>query len=236
MAKIGDVEIPDEALESFFKKQGRRLVEESDYLKKSEAANDLAKWRAVTGENRSLDEVAEMVKKAEEAEKKNKTEAELLKAELDKIKEARKSERDQLKKLSMEVRSRAIKDYFDAAANKLGVKVIEPILEKRRQKFLEVDDSKMSKDELFTKVSEEIKEAYQEQVDSLKSLGIGDAPETETPFSAGGGFYQMPAPGKQIPGGASPDEVWKVLNETAASVRTAGFDPLTPTPISPPKK
>lgn len=219
--KIGDLEVPDTALEAALKSLGKRVVEDNDYIKKAEAAADLSRFRAVTGENRSVDEIAEIIKKHEESEKKNKTQAELLKGEVDRLTAELKKRDAETTQMKKEIQKQAVARHFQGIAEQLKVKVIPSILEKYQAEFYELDTSKVTQDELNLKVTEALKKASEEQTRELAALGLrGNT--TQEGASFGAGMFGKPP---------ESNDIYKLLDETAASAR--GIPLNYPTNVKP---
>jgi hypothetical protein len=222
--KIGDIEVPDQALEDVLKKSGKRLVDEKDYISKSEAAGDLAKFRAVTGESRSVDDLAKILKAHDETVKaeadkanKNKSEADLLRLEVEKVGKELiriKKEADDAK---FEVRKNTVNKFFDALMEETKVRVIEPILDEFRKPFYTLDESAISQEDLVAKASLAITKASERQKAELARLGLGSAvapTEENVPF---GGLVVTPAKGEKI------NDVYELLRRTSTSPMMSPF-------------
>lgn len=195
--KIGDIEVPDGALEEAIKKLGRRVVDDKDYLAKSEAAGDLAKFRAVTGENRSVEDIAKIIKAYEENERKNKTEAELMKGEVDRLKVELSKLAKEAEAAKFEVRKNQVNKFFDSAMEKLAVRVIEPILQEFRDPFYTIDESKIDQPTLEKQVGEAITKAVEKQKNELARLGLGNSAE-QSPTNPFSGMVVTPGKGDMM--------------------------------------
>jgi hypothetical protein len=192
--KVGDLEIPDSAVEAVLKASGKRIVEDSDYIKKSEAANDLAKFRAVTGDGRSIEELQGILKAHEESQQKNKTQVELLMAEVNRQKEiiaAR--ERDMLNQ-SLEIKRRDVKQYFNEAMEANKLKIIEPILAPIREEIVGLDENKLSPESLKQAVNDALKRADELQRGELMRLGLNGISQPEPSSGFGSGYSSFQAP------------------------------------------
>lgn len=209
--KIGDVEVPDGALEEAIKKLGKRVVDDKDYLSKSEAAGDLAKFRAVTGENRSVEDIGKIIKAYEENERKNKTEAELMKGEVDRLKAELSKLGKEAEAAKFEVRKGQVNKYFDAAMEKLAVRVIEPILQEFRDPFYTVDESKLPQVELEKQVGEAITKAVEKQKNELARLGLGSPAEQTNQQALFSGMVVTPPKGDTV------KDVYDMMGKTSAS-------------------
>lgn len=211
--KIGDFEVPDSQVEDILKKSGKRVVENDDYIKKSEAAADLARFRAATGDSRSVEEIGAIIKQHEENEKKNKTQTELLSSEVVRLKKELERAAEVATKAQREVKIRDINNYFNQAQEALGLKVIDPILQEFRAPFYDLDETKISPDELKSKVNEAIAKATEKQNAELARLGLGSAnapgKQGESPFT--GAYQKTPA------GGPVVGDPWEYIKRTSTS-------------------
>lgn len=214
--KIGDMEIPDAAIEDVIKKSGKRIVESDDYEKKAAAAADLAKFRKVTGDERSIDEIDKIIKAYEESEKKNKTQAELALAEAKRLEKEWKTAQGEVKKLQMEVRKRDVTEYFNQAQAATGIKIIEPILESFRKPFYEMEDGSVTPEQLKEQVAQALSKAADIQKGELLKLGLqGIAPENAASFSGGSMKMNVAAsPGVEIGG---PQDLFNIMRQTSAT-------------------
>jgi len=215
--KIGDIEVPDAALEEHLKKSGKRVVDETDYVKKAEAAGDLARFRSVAGETRTVEELAVIFKKHEEDQLKNKTESELMKLKLDKVSEELKEVKKAEKEARFEVRKTQINRVFEQAMEIEGLRVIEPILDEFRKEFYTLDESKFTDDELKGKIKEALTKAAEKQNAELARLGLGNAPVADS-GQGFGGVYIAPTRGVQLP-----TDPWEVMKRTSAGPNNAPF-------------
>ena len=188
--KIGDFEIPDKDVEAAVKAMGKRFVDDSDYVTKAEAAAELAKWRKVTGDDRSLEDIGKILKQHEESQRKNQSEAELLKAEVEKMRKDAEAhaEEDRKRKELIEARNNADNTAYAAekALREFGDKVPVEI-----------------KSEIETKVAEVKKTAESDDVPAIRaateSLGqsiqkIGASVYEQNPAAGGGEAGSDPNP------------------------------------------
>src|SRR3990172_1884717 len=211
---INGLEVPDSAMEAALKAAGKRVVEEDDYIKKAEASKDLAKFRAVTGESRSIEDIEKIIKAHEENDKKNKTQVELLTAEVRRLQELALAKDGEVKKAQKEVRKRDVDRYFNEAmvANKLTI--IEPILAPFKQEFYDVDETGITPEILKKKVEEALVRAGELQKGELARLGLQGIPSDQASSFGGGQVNITPSKGVNI---TNPNVLWDMLGKTSAS-------------------
>lgn len=226
--KIGELEISDVAFEAFLKQSGKRVVEDSDYTKKAEAAADLAKFRAVTGESRSIEDIGKILKAHEENEKKNKTESELLKGELDRLTKELTKREEAIKAAQLEVRRTQVDRHFEKQMELSGMKVIEPILNEFRKPFYEMDESKLTQEQLAAQVNEALTKAAERQNQELQRLGLGNTAGAVTPAAPVPFGGVNVTPGRGVPLGA--DGVQAMLQSNAATPWSTPFAKTTTQP------
>lgn len=217
--KIGEYEIPDSAIEEAIKASGKRVVEKEDYERKAEAAADLAKFRKVTGDDRSIEDIQKIINEHEEAQKKNKTQAELALAEAKRLEKELKAKEAELTATKLEVKKRDVKSYFDQAMEMSGIKVIEPILEPYRAKFYDLDEAKFTKEQLQEEVVKALTQASDIQKGELQRLGLhGISPEQNASFGGGMtsfGPVEIKTPARKDI--TSPMDMFEILRQTSAS-------------------
>jgi hypothetical protein len=212
--KVGDLEIPDSALEAALKATGKRVVEEEDYKSKASAANDLAKFRKVTGDGRSVEEIEGIVKAYEEAQNKNKTQVELLTAETKRLQKELTAQAGEVKKAQLEVRKRDVKSYFEQAMEANSLKVIDPILEPFRQEFYTLDEANITPEILRERVGQALLKASEIQTGELARLGInGRSPEPAGPSFGAGVASVTPGNARSA---SSEVDLFKIMRETSA--------------------
>jgi hypothetical protein len=214
--KIGDFEIPDSAVEDAFKSRGMRIVEGSDYEKKAAAAADLAKFRKVTGDDRSIDDIQAIINEHEAAKKKNQTQAELALAEAVRLGKEKKAVEAELTLMKLEVRKRDVKSYFENAMQVSGIKVIDPILEPYRAQFYDLDESKVTAEQLKEQVVQALTKASELQKGELQRLGLQGVSPDEHGASFGGGMtftQQETRQSKEV----GPLDFYKIMRETSAT-------------------
>ena len=215
--KIGDIEVPDSAVEDFIKKSGKRIVDDDDYQKKASAAADLAKFRKVTGEDRSIEEIDKIIKEHSENERKQKTQAELALAEAKRLEKLVKETEAKASALEFEIRKRDVTSYFEKVMAETGVKVIDPILEPERQKFYSIDPSSVTPEQLKEQVTQALLKAQTLQVGELAKLGFqGISPDQAQGFSVGGGITPK-VPGVSQTPFTSETDMWAIMQKGAAS-------------------
>lgn len=215
--KIGDLEIPDSAVEDALKQRGMRLVERDDYEKKAAAAADLAKFRKVTGDDRSIDDIQKIINEHEEAQKKNKTQAELALAEAKRLEKEKKALEAELTQTRLEVRKRDVKAFFEQASQASGIKVIDPILEPYRAKFYDADISNITPEQFKEQVIQALTQASEIQKGELQRLGLHGISPDEHQTSFGGGMTPLTPEVNMTPGANGPLDFWKIMRETSAS-------------------
>ena len=217
--KIGEYDIPDSAIEDAIKASGKRVVEKEDYERKAEAAADLAKFRKVTGDDRSIDEIQKIIHEHEEAQKKNKTQAELALAEANRLEKKTKELEAELTATRLEVKKRDVKSFFEQAMDGTGIKVIEPILEPYRAKFYDLDESKFTPETLKEEVVKALSQAAEIQKGELQRLGLsGISPEENASFGGGMtnfGPMEVKTPARKDI--TSPMDMFEIMRQTSAS-------------------
>ena len=214
---VGDIEVPDGALEAALKASGKRLIEQNEFEKAMGAAADWAKFRKVTGDQRSVEDIEKLIRQAEENERKNKTQAELLTQEVQRLDKALKEKDGEIYRAKREMKSREIKDYFDEAQAKNNMRVIEPILAPFREKFLDLDESQLTPEALKAQVNQALKQAQELQVGELARLGLaGITQSTSGPSFAPGmtTIQQGPVPGVQA---GNESDLFDIMKQTAAN-------------------
>lgn len=215
--KIGDVEIPDSAFDEYIKRSGKRVVDDDDYQKKASAAADLAKFRKVTGEDRSIEEIDKIIKEHSENERKQKTQAELALAEAKRLQKLVTETEAKATALEFEIRKRDVTSYFERVMAETGVRVIDPILEPERQKFYSVDPGSVTPEQLKEQVTQALLKAQTLQTGELAKLGFqGISPDQAGGFSVGGGITPK-VPGVSQAPFSSETDMWAIMQKGAAS-------------------
>jgi hypothetical protein len=176
----------------------------------------LAKFRKVTGDNRSVEDIEKIIKAYEEAENKNKTQTELLMAETKRLQDALKVKDGEIKLAQLEVTKRDVKQYFEQAMEANKLKVIDPILEPFRQEFYTMDQTGLTPETLKEKVNQAILKASELQKGELARLGLnGITPEpTGQSFGAGYSINVTPNSGRSA---ASETDLFAIMRETSAT-------------------
>lgn len=214
---IAGVEVPDSAVEAAFKASGKRIVEESDYTKKAEAGNDLAKLRKVLGEGRDVGEIESIIKAHEANEKKNKTESELLKSELQRLQAELTAKASEVQKRDFEIKKRDVDNYFKEAQEKTGIKVIEPILAEFKNEFYNMsaeDEAKFTPETLKERVTQTLAKAQELQKGELARLGINGSYPANSPSIANGVFNNTPSLTRPV---ANENDLFAIMRETSAT-------------------
>lgn len=213
--KVGDLEIPDSAIEAELKKLGKRFVDDDDYQKKASAAADLAKFRKITGEDRSIEDIDKIIKQFEDNERKQKTQAELALAEAKRLEKELKEAKANATALQFEIRKRDVTKYFDQVMTETGVRVIDPILEPERKRFYELDPSSVTPEQLKEQVTQSLLRAQELQSGELAKLGFhGISPDQAQSFTVGGGITS------KVPGvsqAQNEGDMWAIMSKGAAS-------------------
>jgi len=216
--KIGDLEVPDSAVEAALKSLGKRVADEDDYIKKAEAAADLAKFRKVTGDDRSIEDIKKIIEAHEEASKKNKTQTELLMAETKRLQDALEVQKGEVKKAQIEVRKRDVKQYFDEAMKANKMPIIDPIIEPFRQEFYELDDTTITPEVLKAKVNDAIQKAAELQKGELLKLGLtGVSPDAVSSFGAGFTNPTLQVTPQRVQTAASEGDLFNIMREASAT-------------------
>jgi hypothetical protein len=205
--------------------QGKRIVEDKDYTTKAEAAAELSKFRKETGETRTLDEIKRLITQGEEADKKNKSDAQLLKEELDKLKLQVETKDATIKKVQYENTKRDVRDYFSSAMKKENLPVIPQILEEFIVPFYEKDGNKIGKEQYDKEVFEAITAAREKQAISMQELGITSQAQPDAFSATGAGIGNSGVPG----GSQNTEEILR------SSSWTPGRLPFIPEGTPPPK-
>jgi predicted thioredoxin/glutaredoxin len=213
--KIGDLEVPDSAVEAALKAAGSRIVPQTDFESAMSAKADLAKFRKVTGENRPIEEIDAILKAHAENEKKNKTEAELLKAEVKRLQDEMQAAAGREKLAQLEVKKRDVQKYFNEALQANGMKIIDPILEPFRAEFYNLDDSTVTPEQLKAQVNQAIVKANELQKGELLRLGLsGGSVDSSGPSFAPGNMQTNRTPGYQA---AGETDLFEIMRQTSAT-------------------
>ena len=179
------------------------------------AAADLAKFRKVTGENRPIEEIDTILKAHEANEKKNKTESELLKAEVKRLQDEMLASAGREKLAQLEVKKRDVHKYFDEALAANKMKIIDPILEPFRAEFYNLDDSALTAEQVKEKVNAAILKANELQRGELLRLGLnGGSVDSSGPSFAPGSASINRTPGFQA---AGETDLYEIMRQTSAT-------------------
>jgi hypothetical protein len=207
-----EVDVPDSLIEAEVKRSGRRVVDDADYVKKAEAGNELQKLRLVAGENRTIEEIANLIKTYEDGEKAKKTETELLKLKVDELTRKMGDAEAEKLKIQKEVKKRDVVDYFREAAKKENINLIGPILDRIMEPFFNEDVKPENKADWDLRVKAALKEGSDYQTGELARLGVGGAKQDDAGFSGGGITITR---NSGIPLGS--EDIAGILKETAAT-------------------
>lgn len=218
--KIGDLEIPDSAVEDALKGAGRRVVDEKDFLSKSEQALLVAKIKDALG-GRSVDDLPKIVEAYGEIEKKNKTQTELLTSEVKRLQAEIEKREIAAKELQRQVRMRDVDDYFQQAMEKEKLAIIPSILSEVKKTFYDREASPEKKAEFDRDVAAALKGAYERQAKELAALGIG--PTTPQTGISGGGRNRDGAAAV-----GSDADIQAILKSTSSGPFESGFGKRAP--------
>jgi hypothetical protein len=204
MPKFGDAEVSEETMLDYFRSRGKRVVTEEDYEKKASAANDLAKLRNLSGDNRSMDELAGVIKGQKDLEGKV--------AEKDAA----------LAKLTKEVKINHVNTYVKAATGALGVKIADQFLSPLLNELYDIDPAVVGKETYDAKVKEVVAKANEVQIKTLTELGFAPGSGPVTPSFGSGGRVPEGDTGNAM------NDMAKLLQNTAASNKGPAIGPIVP--------